>query len=792
MGKRLSQLNEVEQVSSTDYLLVDGEGYLESKKILIKNIDIKNFNTKSLDKDLEGKQEVLIDGKNIKKINGQSILGEGEIQIQGGGSASSLVRAPEYSPSSIIISQAKDNIAGSAGFEWIKVSKNKNGSGYDYICAENSKSELKKLKEAWIQAKGLDNKNYYLSFYAVNPNNGEQKETSHRSDGSLYIIDIDPDNCIIKGNGYYDGWTPEDGSNNGWIPIYEGDYSKLGQGSTIRAIDFPTIGTIEAVEYAVSMGHNNKVIGDASVGLGRNNIVNGSYAFAAGRDNYVGYNGTSFGRRNKVKGQMGTALGQENEILGHNDTAIGTGLKDNGSSKNQLMTGRFNIPDADALFIAGNGSSNTDRSNALIIKQDGSIVDNHIKDGDVFASLYSSKLCGSIWDGTIANSFSNGSGTEDNPYQITNGAQLAKMVQDQASNKYYQLQNDIYLNDISIKNWKINQWINVSNLSFTGNFDGQNYGIYGLYIDNSTYTLGGIFGTIANGSIKNLKIDYVHIRVSGNAGSLCGIMNIGTISNIFIGNCTYVATLGNAGAGGLIGYVAGNKQVSFVDIISLVNKSNLNTNGETYKKNGILGQTWGTGGVNITFDNCISLSSIWCAPYSDYNNRASKLASPNNNYYFDDFNELKEGAYIYEYLGQPSQQNLYELLMLRGGLINPEVLNEKQDKFATVSKTEDTVALIISDFSDRPPRLIFGEGMAQIETLDLKLVGKQEISFEGLNTPDDGYNINVNKLRIRNLADPIFNKDAVNKSYFDTAIGNIETALDSIIALQNSIIEGDV
>ena len=86
MGKRLSQLNEVEQVSSTDYLLVDGEEYLESKKILIKNINIKDFNTEDLDRDLEGKQEVLIDGKNIKKINGQSILGEGEIQIQGGGS----------------------------------------------------------------------------------------------------------------------------------------------------------------------------------------------------------------------------------------------------------------------------------------------------------------------------------------------------------------------------------------------------------------------------------------------------------------------------------------------------------------------------------------------------------------------------------------------------------------------------------------------------------------------------------------------------------------------------------
>ena len=82
MGKRLSQLNEVEQVSNTDYLLVDGEEYLESKKILIKNIDIKDFKTENLNKDFEGKQDVLIDGKNIKTINGESILGKGNLTIK--------------------------------------------------------------------------------------------------------------------------------------------------------------------------------------------------------------------------------------------------------------------------------------------------------------------------------------------------------------------------------------------------------------------------------------------------------------------------------------------------------------------------------------------------------------------------------------------------------------------------------------------------------------------------------------------------------------------------------------
>ena len=47
MGKRLSQLNQVEQVNREDYLLVDGEEqrYRESKKVKLKDIRLEQFNT---------------------------------------------------------------------------------------------------------------------------------------------------------------------------------------------------------------------------------------------------------------------------------------------------------------------------------------------------------------------------------------------------------------------------------------------------------------------------------------------------------------------------------------------------------------------------------------------------------------------------------------------------------------------------------------------------------------------------------------------------------------------------
>lgn len=45
MGKRLSQLNQIEQATREDYMLLDGEDFLESKKVKLKDIDIENFNT---------------------------------------------------------------------------------------------------------------------------------------------------------------------------------------------------------------------------------------------------------------------------------------------------------------------------------------------------------------------------------------------------------------------------------------------------------------------------------------------------------------------------------------------------------------------------------------------------------------------------------------------------------------------------------------------------------------------------------------------------------------------------
>lgn len=520
---------------------------------------------------------------------------------------------------------------------------------------------------------------------------GNNEPQSHRSNGTKYILEVNPEELYIKASGTrYDGWT-----SGGWDPVEQSGYRFVGKGSTICADDFPSCGTIMSEGYSAVFGDNNRVSGGYSVGFGRNNVVSGTAAFATGRNNYVGYNGSVFGRYNTVKGQMATSFGQENTVNGHDSFAAGLKNEVNGTENTalgimnsipsgaeaQTVVGAANKEDKDALFIVGNGKYiRTDenpesRSNAFVVKKDGSVeIQGRISsDGvDVFATRYSSNIVGDVWDGSVATSYEGGDGTKYNPYQIKTGAQLAKMVVDGGNNNYYQLQNDIYLNDISNDDWKINKW---NTADFTGNFDGQNYGIYGLYIENSSVPA-GLFSKISSAIIKNLKFDYVYITASSNVGTLCGFINAGTVKNIYIGNSVYLSAIGDNGAGGLIGYLSGTSKLNLTNICSLIPKSEINsTSGQKYKRNGILGQAWGNGGINVTFDNCLSLTTIYCYPNNETARKPTlNSVSPNNNYYYCLLNDQQD----YIQIGQSSQQSLDELRLNQCISKNTIIISDKQ------------------------------------------------------------------------------------------------------------------
>jgi len=130
------------------------------------------------------------------------------------------------------------------------------------------------------------------------------------------------------------------------------------------------------------------------------------------------------------------------------------------------------------------------------------------------------------------------------------------------------------------------------------------------------------------------------------------------------------------------------------------------------------------------------------------------------------------------------------------------VVSEKQDKFADITERDGILTLIAgreihleSIDSRKDPsgylKLLFG--MAELGSYGTATVSSivDDVKLSGYRSEYDQANVNVDGCRIRNLAEPIFEKDAVNKAYFDSAVGDIEAALDAVIALQEQYMGGE-
>lgn len=89
MSKRLSQLNQIEQATPENYMLLDGENFLESKKVKLKDIDIENFNTTKIynreqaDEEFISKTNVqqIYDPENENPVSGKAVADAIETRI---------------------------------------------------------------------------------------------------------------------------------------------------------------------------------------------------------------------------------------------------------------------------------------------------------------------------------------------------------------------------------------------------------------------------------------------------------------------------------------------------------------------------------------------------------------------------------------------------------------------------------------------------------------------------------------------------------------------------------------
>lgn len=113
-----------------------------------------------------------------------------------------------------------------------------------------------------------------------------------------------------------------------------------------------------------------------------------------------------------------------------------------------------------------------------------------------------------LWDGSIAEGFASGNGTEDDPFIIESSAQLAylsSISEKNSEGKYFKLNCDLDLNN---KEWN-------PIYSFKGIFDGESHTIKNLFC--SKQWTPGLFSNVTNGKLKNIIVENATFNYENNA-----------------------------------------------------------------------------------------------------------------------------------------------------------------------------------------------------------------------------------------------------------------------------------
>lgn len=241
-----------------------------------------------------------------------------------------------------------------------------------------------------------------------------------------------------------------------------------------------------------------------------------------------------------------------------------------------------------------------------------------------------------IWTGDVADGFAAGSGTEVDPYIISNAEELAYFAKTVNSGKsfvgkYLELSEDIYLNDISdYDNWSDtnsppNVWEGIND--FAGSINGQGHTICGLYMCNNGDKTGFInsikrisdeAGTSKINSakiiIKNLNFEKVYIQGASYVGALVGYAD----SFLEIDKCRVQGKiLGSSDhVGGYVGHFSSGGNRGF----SITNSANYAlVSGRSYV-GGFVGYGWqgnscgystcGNGNEKIVLNHCINYGMV--------------------------------------------------------------------------------------------------------------------------------------------------------------------------------------
>ena len=130
-----------------------------------------------------------------------------------------------------------------------------------------------------------------------------------------------------------------------------------------------------------------------------------------------------------------------------------------------------------------------------------------------FLSSYSEEVADSAWDGVVARSFTSGTGTEENPYVISNASEYAyfKSLLEGEEASFYADKNYVINDGFNYGEYEIS--INNS-VPFSGTIDGNGNLIYNVTILNN------LFNKLDEATIVNINFDDINYTLTNETGAL--------------------------------------------------------------------------------------------------------------------------------------------------------------------------------------------------------------------------------------------------------------------------------
>ncbi len=209
------------------------------------------------------------------------------------------------------------------------------------------------------------------------------------------------------------------------------------------------------------------------------------------------------------------------------------------------------------------------------------------------------------WDGTTKTAWTQGTGTEADPFIISSPNHLAYLAQQvnagtTYAGNYFKQTEDFNLNS---KTWTS---IGTTSYKFEGNYDGGEKIISNLK--------NGLFGYIANASLKNLTIDGTY---SGSGSSMFVSYTDGATE---ISNCHNKSTSSGSISANIFGCIVGKAEGTSITIENCSNQGNVQAGRS--ESDSYLGGIIGYSSATTTLKNCYNSGDIKMScsigSYGDY------------------------------------------------------------------------------------------------------------------------------------------------------------------------------